>query len=73
MEKLLEGVQDINQFRRAFCPGFQEYVEAVTFLSLLDKSYLPSIKEILDETAYKNCENILSSEVLLGMADIAGI
>lgn len=73
MSKLIEDVKDINLFLRAFSPGLQEFIEALTFLSILESSYLPNCDEIMSKTAFPNGKEVLFAEILLGITDLAGI
>jgi len=72
LAKLLENVSDPSLFQRAFSPGFQEFTEALCFLSVLESSYIPTCDEILEKTCFKSSKDIMCIEVLLGITDIAG-
>uniref|UniRef100_A0A3B5LEP7 Translin-associated factor X n=1 Tax=Xiphophorus couchianus TaxID=32473 RepID=A0A3B5LEP7_9TELE len=70
--------EDIYQFHRAFTPGIQEYVEAVTFLHYIRHRSLISLEEINDSAeAPPSSAPVLTFQVtpadyLLGVADLTG-
>ena len=74
MNNLLSDVSDPALFLRAFTPGFQEYIEALCFLRLVETSDLPTCGEILEKTKFdfENAGPTLFAEIILGIADIAG-
>ncbi|XP_047208424.1 translin-associated protein X [Girardinichthys multiradiatus] len=49
--------EDIYQFHRAFTPGIQEYVEAVSFLHYIRHRSLVSLEEINARLVFMNTEN----------------
>uniref|UniRef100_A0A3P8QXR2 Translin-associated factor X n=1 Tax=Astatotilapia calliptera TaxID=8154 RepID=A0A3P8QXR2_ASTCA len=75
--------EDIYQFHRAFTPGIQEYVEAVSFLHYIRHRCLISLEEINARLVFMNTEKewcpilvltfqVTSSDYLLGVADLTG-
>ena len=46
MSKLLSDVKDPSLVQRAFSPGLQEYIEALSLLSVLEQSHVPSTDEV---------------------------
>ena len=46
MSKLLADVKDPSLVQRAFSPGLQEYIEALSLLSVLEQSQVPSTDEV---------------------------
>ena len=71
----LEG-RDLHRHHRAFTPGLQEFVEAMTFYHFLKCGELISPQEVEDfvggqgETPWK--ASLLPSDYILGVSDIAG-
>ena len=47
MSKLLSDVKDPSLVQRAFSPGLQEYIEALSLLSVLEQSQVPTSDEVL--------------------------
>ena len=75
MSTLLSDVKDPSLFQRAFSPGLQEYIEALSLLNVLENSHVPSFDEVLSRTQFcdtKDAKMILFEEILLGIQDIAG-
>ncbi|KAE8280391.1 Translin-associated protein X Translin-associated factor X [Larimichthys crocea] len=80
--------EDIFQFHRAFTPGIQEYVEAVSFLHYIRHRSLISLEEINARLVFMRTEKGLAeaqpagsqvltfqvtpSDYLLGVADLTG-
>ncbi|XP_034408568.1 translin-associated protein X isoform X2 [Cyclopterus lumpus] len=80
--------EDIFQFHRAFTPGIQEYVEAVSFLHYIRNRSLISLEEINARLVFMTGEKDLAeapqtggqvltfqvtpSDYLLGVADLTG-
>ncbi|XP_072169785.1 translin-associated protein X-like [Diadema setosum] len=48
--------EDLHQFLRAFSPGLQEYIEALSFCSYLKEERLISRKEIASRFIFKQCD-----------------
>ena len=46
MSKLLSDVKDPSLVQRAFSPGLQEYIEALSLLSVLEESQVPTSDEV---------------------------
>lgn len=55
--------EDPNRFYRAFSPGIQEFLEAITFLEFLKNSRIPSIAECQKEFEFKVEESEKESEL----------
>ncbi|KAM4693111.1 translin-associated protein X [Discoglossus pictus] len=53
----LEG-EDTYQYHRAFTPGLQEYVEAVTFLHFITTRHLVRIEDINKQLIFEDCVNL---------------
>ncbi|XP_029305808.1 translin-associated protein X isoform X2 [Cottoperca gobio] len=80
--------EDIFQFHRAFTPGIQEYVEAVSFLHYIRHRSLISLEEINARLVFMKTEKgsaedlqpggqvltfqVTPSDYLLGVADLTG-
>ncbi|XP_070696982.1 translin-associated protein X isoform X2 [Pempheris klunzingeri] len=80
--------EDIFQFHRAFTPGLQEYVEAVSFLHYIRHRSLISLEEINARLVFMRTEKgsadalpagaqvltfqVTPSDYLLGVADLTG-
>ncbi|XP_034538299.1 translin-associated protein X [Notolabrus celidotus] len=80
--------EDIHQFHRAFTPGIQEYVEAVSFLHYIRQRSLISLEEINARLVFMRPEKgsaeapptgaqvltfqVTPSDYLLGVADLTG-
>uniref|UniRef100_A0A3Q0RCG9 Translin-associated protein X n=1 Tax=Amphilophus citrinellus TaxID=61819 RepID=A0A3Q0RCG9_AMPCI len=78
--------EDIYQFHRAFTPGIQEYVEAVSFLHYIRHRNLISLEEINARLVFMKTEKaqtlmgtyvvltfqVTPSDYLLGVADLTG-
>ncbi|XP_039994752.1 translin-associated protein X [Xiphias gladius] len=80
--------EDIHQFHRAFTPGIQEYVEAVSFLHYIRHRSLISLEEINVRLVFMRREKgtaealplgaqvltfqVTPSDYLLGVADLTG-
>ncbi|XP_041644825.1 translin-associated protein X [Cheilinus undulatus] len=80
--------EDIHQFHRAFTPGIQEYVEAVSFLHYIRHRSLISLEEINARLVFMRAEkgssevlpagaqvltfHVTPSDYLLGVADLTG-
>lgn len=80
--------EDIHQFHRAFTPGIQEYVEAVSFLHYIRHRSLISLEEINARLVFMKAEKgaaeaqpagaqvltfqVTPSDYLLGVADLTG-
>nr|XP_020459754.1 translin-associated protein X isoform X2 [Monopterus albus] len=80
--------EDIYQFHRAFTPGIQEYVEAVSFLHYIRHRSLISLEEINAKLVFMRTEKgsaeaqphaaqvltfqVMPSDYLLGVADLTG-
>ncbi|XP_019943158.1 translin-associated protein X [Paralichthys olivaceus] len=80
--------EDIYQFHRAFTPGIQEYVEAVSFLHYIRHRSLISLEEINARLVFMRAEkggaetlqpgaqvltfHVTPSDYLLGVADLTG-
>ncbi|XP_040905419.1 translin-associated protein X [Toxotes jaculatrix] len=80
--------EDIHQFHRAFTPGIQEYVEAVSFLHYIRHRSLISLEEINARLVFMRAEKgaaetmplgsqvltfqVTPSDYLLGVADLTG-
>lgn len=79
--------EDIYQFHRAFTPGIQEYVEAVSFLHYIRHRSLISLEEINARLVFMRAEDgaetlqpgaqvltfhVTPSDYLLGVADLTG-
>uniref|UniRef100_A0A3B4ZJM2 Translin-associated protein X n=1 Tax=Stegastes partitus TaxID=144197 RepID=A0A3B4ZJM2_9TELE len=78
--------EDIFQFHRAFTPGIQEYVEAVSFLHYIRHRSLISLEEINARLVFMRTEKadakplgtqvltfqVTPSDYLLGVADLTG-
>ncbi|KAL6101607.1 translin-associated protein X [Pungitius pungitius] len=80
--------EDIFQFHRAFTPGIQEYVEAVSFLHYIRHRSLISLEEINARLVFGTAEKgtaeelqtdgpvltfqVTPSDYLLGVADLTG-
>lgn len=67
------------RFHRAYSPGMQEYVEAVTFLSFLRNGTLPSPEELQSELdascaagPSEHTVKLDASDYVLGVADLTG-
>lgn len=56
--------EDIHQFHRAFTPGIQEYVEAVSFLHYIRQRNLISLEEINARLVFMRAEEKDPSEAL---------
>ncbi|XP_074531180.1 translin-associated protein X [Halichoeres trimaculatus] len=56
--------EDLHQFHRAFTPGIQEYVEAVSFLHYIRHRSLISLEEINARLVFMRAEDKDSSEAL---------
>lgn len=72
----LQG-DDPYLFLRAYSPGLQEYVEAVTFFNYLKNSSLISFEELSSDLTFKDEENSVNLEInpfdyILGVADLTG-
>ncbi|XP_056252300.1 translin-associated protein X isoform X2 [Seriola aureovittata] len=80
--------EDIHQFHRAFTPGIQEYVEAISFLHYIRHRSLISLEEINARLVFMRAEkgaaealplgaqvltfHVTPSDYLLGVADLTG-
>ncbi|XP_020502665.1 translin-associated protein X [Labrus bergylta] len=80
--------EDIHQFHRAFTPGIQEFVEAVSFLHYIQHRSLISLEEINARLVFMRAEKgsaedlppgaqvltfqVTPSDYLLGVADLTG-
>uniref|UniRef100_A0A8C5GLK5 Translin-associated factor X n=1 Tax=Gouania willdenowi TaxID=441366 RepID=A0A8C5GLK5_GOUWI len=80
--------EDIHQFHRAFTPGIQEYVEAISFLHYIRHRSLISLEEINAKLVFMKAEKssvevvpadvqvltfqVTPSDYLLGVADLTG-
>uniref|UniRef100_A0A3B4TF24 Translin-associated protein X n=1 Tax=Seriola dumerili TaxID=41447 RepID=A0A3B4TF24_SERDU len=79
--------EDIHQFHRAFTPGIQEYVEAISFLHYIRHRSLISLEEINARLVFMRAEKVAEalplgaqvltfhvtpSDYLLGVADLTG-
>ncbi|XP_058507226.1 translin-associated protein X [Solea solea] len=78
--------EDIHQFHRAYTPGIQEYVEAVSFLHYIRQRSLISLEEINARLVFMRSEKdaaesagaqvltfqVTPSDYLLGVADLTG-
>lgn len=80
--------EDIYQFHRAYTPGIQEYVEAISFLHYIRQRSLISLEEINARLVFMSSEKdasespplgaqvltfqVTPSDYLLGVADLTG-
>ncbi|KAG8444311.1 hypothetical protein GDO86_009480 [Hymenochirus boettgeri] len=77
--------EDMYQFHRAFTPGLQEYVEAVTFQHFITSRMLFSISEINKQLLFEDLQmppttekahtlgiQVTPVDYLLGVADLTG-
>lgn len=69
--------EDPYRFRRAYSPGLQEYIEALSFYHYLKYSHLISPKEVQTKLEFNESEDHLSLKLnpmdyILGIADLTG-
>ncbi|RKO84933.1 Translin [Blyttiomyces helicus] len=66
---------DYFRYRRSISPGFEEYIEASSFLVFVEKGVLASKREIEDTLVADDGTQILritDEDYLLGLADLTG-
>jgi len=81
IKKLLESMnqelqnEDIYRFHRAFSPGVQEFVEAISLLNYLENSYVISYEEVAAmyfDFGEDSINFLTQMDYMLGIADLTG-